>query len=201
MRCTSASGGAEKTLPPSAASLSLRGRICGTVRGLGQGARLKGRAWCKQVSRDLEGRRELHTARSCCGMHLLSLECWWGARERSASWAAPQKRGKARAWAQNFVRGDRGQGRGAGRFSALGGMRERERKRRHKGRGSTTEPRSSSKWHRPALCLPTSCQCAPALRSIARGLGVRRPKHKGGCTCKQRGACRGKRRWEEEVAA
>jgi len=201
MRRASASSGAEKTPPPSAASLSLRGRVCGTARGLGRGARLKGRAWCKQVSRDLEGHHELHAARSCCGMHLLSPERWWGAQGRSASWAAPQKRGKAQAWEQNFARGDRGRGRGAGRFSTLGGVRERERKRRHKGRGSTTEPRLSSKWRRLALCLPTSCRCAPALRSAARGLGVRRPKHKGGCTCEQRGACRGKWRRGEEVAA
>ena len=167
MRRASASGGAEKTPPPSAASLSLRGCVCGTARGLGRGARLKGWAWCKQASQDLEGRRKLHAARSCCGMRLLSLEHWWGARGRSASWAALQKRGEVRAWAQNFARGNRGRGRGAGRFSVLGGMCEREGKWRHEGRGGTTEPRSSSKWCRPALCLPTSCGCALALRSAA----------------------------------
>ena len=153
------SGGVEKRSPPNAASVSLE------------------RAHIEHSARPGAGGETKRVGRG--SMHRLSPERWRGARGQSASRAVRQKQRETRARAQNFARRGWGRGRGAGRFGVLGGVRERERKRRHKGRGSTTEPRSSSKWRRPALCLPTSCGRMPTEVCAVRGLQVWQRRGKG----------------------
>ena len=63
---------------------------------------------------------------------------------------------------------------------------------------SATEP-SSAANNAPQPCANlTSCGRTPAVRSMARGLGARRPKHKGGCQQHETRKCKW---WRGENAA
>jgi len=142
------SGDREKRLPPNVVSMSLgRARIERSMRP-GAGGKTK-RAGCSDA-------------------HQLSLEHLAGClrAERKLGCAAEARWG-AGMGAELCTRGPRAREGGAQVWRACG-VHKRGRKRRHKAQGGTTEPRSSSKWHCPALCLPTSCGCVPAIRSRGR---------------------------------